>query len=606
MKKNGFGKIAALLLFCFIQLAVFAQEREITGAVTDADGEPLPGVNIVIKGTTRGAITDFDGNYTLMATDEDVLVFSFIGYASQNVLIGNQSEISVVLTEDLMELDEIVVTGYGVTKKSDLTGSMASLKEDDFNQGSVTTPEELMQGRIAGVQITSNSGEPGSGVTVQIRGANSIRSNTMPLYVVDGVPLDIQNTSPDGAIGNGINTASSPTNPLGFINPDDIESIDVLKDASAAAIYGARGANGVVIITTKKGKEGQAQISYSGWVSMSSLPKKIDVLSAEEYQRFREDSLGLTEGHYGADTDWQDEVFRTAYSHSHNLALSGGTSKTQYRVSFGYLDQQGIVDKSSAERYSGRVNITQKAINDKLILTANLTASKQKFQRPPIGGRTGYEGDLLLNALMANPTMPVYNDTGYYFQPGTTKRNPRAMIDLIDDETEENRILGNLQGSFEIIEGLIFKTNMGLDNTVAVRRVNQSQQLEYLALQGGQADINNRELSSFIIENTLQYSNTFAQIHNVSLLAGFSYQNFLIRGYNLTTEGYSTDEILYTYNLEDPSNTALSAPSAYGEKNELQSFFGRVNYNLMEKYLVTATFRRDGSSKFGVNNKYGN
>ncbi len=604
MKKNVFGKIAILLLFCCIQLTLFAQEREVTGSVTDPDGEPLPGVNIVIKGTTRGAITDFDGNYTLMAGDNDVLIYSFIGYASQEVTIGSQSEINIVLAADLMELDEIVVTGYGVSKKSDLTGSLASLKEDDFNQGMVTSPEGLMQGRIAGVQITSNSGEPGSGVNVQIRGANSIRSNTMPLYVVDGVPLDIQNSSPDGATSAGINTAGSPTNPLGFLNTNDIESIDVLKDASAAAIYGARGANGVVIITTKKGKEGQAQVSYSGYGTVSYLPKKIDVLSAEEYVRFREDSLGRTEDHYGADTDWQDEIFRTAFTHSHNVALSGGTSKTQYRASFGYLDQEGIIDKSEMQKYTGRLNITQKAINDKLTIDANLTASQQNFKRPPVGGRTGFEGDLLLNAIMANPTMQVYTDSGYY-QTTVTKRNPRAMLDLIDDETKENRILGNLTGSLEIIDGLIFKVNVGMDNNVAVRRINQSQQLNYLSSQGGSGDINNKELSSWVIENTLMYSRSFSEIHNISLLAGFSYQNFLIRGYNVHTQGYTTDEIQYTYNLEG-SDVTLTSPSAFGERNELQSFFGRLNYNLMEKYLLTATFRRDGSSKFGTENKYGN
>ncbi len=606
MKKNTAGKIAFLLLFCLIQLTVFAQEREITGTVTDANGEPLPGVNIIIKGTTRGSITDFDGLYTLMAADDNVLVYSFIGYVSREIAVGSQSAIDVVLAADLMELDEIVVTGYGVSKKSDLTGSMASLKEEDFNQGMATSPEALMQGRIAGVQITSNSGEPGSGVMVQIRGANSIRSNTMPLYVVDGVPLDIQNSSPDGATGSGINTAASSTNPLSFLNTNDIESIDVLKDASASAIYGARGANGVVIITTKKGKEGQAQISYSGFGSISSLPKKIDVLSAEEYVSFREDVLGSTEDHYGAETDWQDEIFRTAYTQSHNIALSGGTSQTQYRASFGYLDQQGIVDKSDMKKYTGRLNITQKAINDKLTINANLTASQQKFNRPPIGGRTGFEGDVLTNAIMANPTMPVYTDTGSYFQPTIeSKRNPRAMIDLIEDATKENRILGNLAGSFEIVKGLIFKTNIGMDNTVSVRRINQSQRLSYLSSQGGAGDINNRELSSWVIENTLQYSRSFDEIHNVSLLAGFSYQNFLIRGYNLHTQGYTTDEIQYTYNLEG-SDPTLAAPSAYGENNELQSVFGRLNYNLMEKYLLTATIRRDGSSKFGPENKYGN
>jgi iron complex outermembrane receptor protein len=606
MKKLTTGKIIALLLFCLIQTMAFAQEKQITGTITDAGGTPLPGVSIQIKGTTQGSITDFDGKYTITVPDEATLVYSYVGFQTEQIPVTDQTEIDIVLKEDIMELDEIVVTGYGVTKKSDLTGSMSSLKEEDFNSGNVTTPEQLMQGRISGVQITSNSGEPGSGMNVQIRGANSIRSNTMPLYVIDGVPLDIQNTTPDGATGSGINTAAAATNPLSFLNVNDIESIDVLKDASAAAIYGARAANGVVIITTKKGKEGQANISYSGYASISNLPKKIDVLSAEEFVRFREDSLGQTEYHYGGDTDWQDEIFRTAYTQSHNVALSGGTEQTQYRASFGYLDQEGIVDKTGMKRITGRLNLTQKAINDKLLVEANLTGSQQEFDRAPIGGRTGFEGDLLINAIMANPTMPVRNDTGGYFQPEIASvRNPRAMVDLIKDHTKENRLLGSIAASFEITDGLIFKTNVGMDNNVAARRINQSQELYYLASQGGSGDINNRELSSWLVEHTLSYSRIFSDVHNVSLLAGFSYQNFLIRGYNIHTEGYTSDEILYTNNL-DGSDPTLSEPSSYAERNELQSFFGRVNYNLMEKYLVTATFRRDGSTKFGAENKYGN
>jgi iron complex outermembrane receptor protein len=605
MKSNYLYKIVTLLLFCLIQIAAYSQGKEITGTVTDVYGEPLPGVSIMVQGTTQGTITDIGGKFSITTGDEATLIFSFIGYLSETVAVGEITLIDIVLKEDIMELEEIVVTGYGVTKKSDLTGSMASLKEDDFNQGNVSSPEQLMQGRISGVQITSSSGEPGSGMMVQIRGANSIRSNTMPLYVIDGVPLDIANSTPDGATGGGINTAGAATNPLSFLNTDDIASIDVLKDASASAIYGARAANGVVIITTKKGKEGQSNISYSGYFSISNIPSTIDVLSAEEFVRFREDSLGRTEDHYGGNTNWQDEIFRTAYSQSHSLSMTGGTPQTSYRASFGYLDQEGIVDKTDMKKFTGRLNLTQKGVNDKLLIEANLTATQQEFNRPPIGGRTGFEGDLLINAIMANPTMPIMNDTGAYFQPLATKRNPRAMLDLIDDNTKENRMLGNVAASFEIIEGLVFKTNGAVDNTVAVRRIDQSQQLLHLQNRGGTGDINNRELSNWLIENTLVYSKTIAEVHSFSVLAGYSYQNFLTRGYNVHTEGYTSDEIKYTNNL-DGSDPTLSSPSSYAVQSELQSFFGRLNYNLMEKYLITATFRRDGSSKFGVNNKYGN
>lgn len=603
-------RLLTLFIGC-ICYTLSAQQVTVTGSVTDGkDGSPLPGVSVAIENTSKGTTTDINGNYSIEVENGEALIFSFIGYASQKVIVTDQSVIDIKLLEDIMQLDEIVVTGYGVTKKSDVTGAVTSLKAEDFNQGMVTTPEELMQGRISGVQITSNSGEPGSGVMVQIRGANSIRSNTMPLYVIDGVPLDIQNTSPDGANAAGINSSASATNPLNFLNANDIESIDVLKDASASAIYGARAANGVIIVTTKRGKEGKSDISYSGYTSVSTLPKQIDVLSAEDWVNFRkvlfprpQDSTRIE--NFGSNTNWQDEIFRTAYAQSHNLSLTGGTSQTQYRASFGFLDQEGIVDGSEMDRYTGRLNLSQKAINDKLNIEVNLTASQLNNSRSPIGGRTGFEGDLLLNAIMANPTMPVYTESGSYFQPVVTKRNPRAMIDLMKDNTKENRILGNVSASLEPIKGLVIKTNIGLDNMVAVRRINRSQRLNFLAVDGGTGDINNRELSSWLAEHTIQYSRTFADVHSISVLGGFSYQNFLIRGYNIHTIGYTSDEIEYTYSLETSDLTQVS-PSAYGERNELQSFFGRINYNLMEKYLVTVTMRRDGSSKFGINNKYGN
>jgi TonB-linked SusC/RagA family outer membrane protein len=314
MKNNPIYKMAIILLLCILQTAVNGQGREVTGTVLDTEGNPMPGVSIMVKGSSQGAITGIDGNFALnVPNDSAVLVFNFIGYVSSELSVGGQSVIEIVLKEDVMQLDEIVVTGYGTSKKSDLTGSLTSLKEDDFNKGSVTTPEQMMQGRIAGVQITSNNGEPGSGSQIRVRGLSTFRSGSQPLYVVDGIPLDFASSSPKGANGSALNGAPA-TNPLNFINPGDIQSIDILKDASAAAIYGSRGANGVIIITTKKGKEGKGEVEYSNFVSMSKLPKKLDVLSADEWVSYL-DSLKLTKNDFGARTDWQDEIFRTAISH---------------------------------------------------------------------------------------------------------------------------------------------------------------------------------------------------------------------------------------------------------------------------------------------------
>ncbi len=607
--KKNLSRLVVTLLLCFIQFTVFSQVKTVTGKVTEEDGAPLTGVTVIIKGTTTGTTTDMDGNYSLSFDNEDaILVYSFIGYATEEIPAIGQTVINIILKEEATELEEIVVIGYGTTKKSDLTGSLASLKEDDFNTGVITSPEQLIQGRVPGVQITSNSGEPGAGASILIRGSSSIRSGQKPLYVVDGVPLDMQNTSPDAISAQGFSDGS-PTNPMNFINPSDIESIDILKDASAAAIYGSRGANGVIIITTKKGKEGKSELDYSTYLSISQVPKKLDVLTADEFVFWRDSlwDVGVDDpSHYGYSTDWQDEIFRTGISQNHSLSIAGGTANNTYRASFNYLDQEGIIEKSSLSRYTGRINVTQKAIKDRLYLEANITASQMDENRLPIGSRTGFEGDLIINALQANPTWPVYDSTGAPFQVNQqNKRNPVAMLEYTEDKTKTNRVLASIAANLEILKGLNYKINFGVDNSVAVRRIDQSRKLNYLVSDNGRADINNRELNTYVIEHTLTYSKTFADIHKIEALAGFSYQHFLIRGYNIGTRGYESDEVLYTNNLE-ASSTSLSQPSSYAVINEMQSVFGRINYNLMEKYLLTATIRRDGSSKFGEDVKYGN
>ncbi|MBN1598586.1 MAG: TonB-dependent receptor [Bacteroidales bacterium] len=607
MKRIIIGKVMALLLLCFMQLNVFAQGRGITGTVIDSDGEPLPGVSIIVKGTTQGTTTSIEGTYSLEVPDDAVLVFSFIGFTPKEITVGDQSTIDVTLLEDIMELDEIVVVGYGTTKKSDLTGAMASLKEEDFNSRVGATPEQLIQGRVAGVHITSNNGEPGAGTQIRIRGTSTIRTNQQPLYVIDGVPLDFKTTSPDGVEGTALGGAPA-TNPLNFINPGDIESIDILKDASAAAIYGARGANGVVIITTKKGKEGKAEVEYSTFVSMSQLPKKLDILNAEEFVQVRvEHGRNIEEddpNHYGYDTDWQDVLFRNALSHSHNLSISGGNEKSTYRTSLGYLNQQGIIEKSDLRRYTGRLNLTQKAIKDLVLLETNITASQVVENRPPLG-TTGYEGDILLSALKANPTWPTTLPGGDPFQTGSSsERNPAAMLAYTDDLTRTSRMIGNIAATANIVKDLTYKLNLSLDYANANRQINQSQKLDYMASTVGLGQINNKELYNYLIEHTLNYTKEF-DIHKFTFLAGYSYQEFIDRGSKLALGGFASDGILYTNNLGFGRAIVYENIDSWAEKYQLQSFFGRLNYNLLERYLFTATIRADGSSKFGVNNKYG-
>jgi iron complex outermembrane receptor protein len=584
------------------------QQRVVTGVVTSSeDGQPLPGVNILVKGTSAGTITDMDGRYEISLVSENaILIFQFVGFLPEEVVVGDLATINVSLVTDIVQLSEIVVVGYGSIERKDVTGSVATLKEGDFNTGVVTTPEQMIQGRVAGVQITSNSGEPGAGANIRIRGVNSFRTNQNPLYVVDGVPLDMQSLTPGAGVANVGPNGNSFSNPLAFINPGDIASIDILKDASAAAIYGSRGANGVILITTRKGTEGAMHVAYSAYISQSKLPKKLDVLSSEDFLDYRIYELNIAENnfsHFGATTDWQDEVFRSAFSQSHNLSVTGGNSKGTYHASFGYQDQEGILLKSDLEKYSGRFNITQKAINDRLTLSANVSASNVKENRLPIGETTQHAGDLLINIVQANPTMPVYNEDGTYFQVGsTTEPNPIATIDYTDDITNTTRVLASFAPEIEIFKGLKYKTNVALDYSQSTRRGAMESFLYAAQADSGTATSGLKEIRNTIVENTLTWSKVFGD-HTIGALAGFSYQDVLTRGEGMFAKGFNEDGIRYEYKLE---TARIREIYSYADEWEMQSYFGRLNYGLFGKYLATATFRRDGSSKFGENNKYGN
>jgi len=572
----------------------------VSGVVLDEAGNALIGVNVQVKGESSIAVTDMDGKYSLMTPANKSLVFSYVGY--KRLEMKAQPQMNVHMISDADALNEIVVIGYGTMKKSDLTGSVSGVKSKDFNTGLVSSPSQLIQGRVSGVNITNNGGEPGGGVTIRVRGSNSIRSGQDPLYVVDGVPLDAsEDQQPSGASLAGIGS-SGKKNPLNFLNPDDIESIDILKDASATAIYGARGANGVIMVTTKKGTEGQSKVSYSGYASVSELPSEYSVLSADQYRKYAAEK-GVTIEDGGASTNWQDEIFRTAFSKNHNLSISGGNKTSNYRISLGYLDQQGIIKKTGMEKYNGRFYLSQKALNNRLQIEASLMASRTMDQRAPLGESGGYEGDLLLTALKVNPTYPVYNEDGTYFQKSKDVRNPVAMIDLTNDNTKTDRILANITGTLEICKNLNYKMNVAFDQTQATRKVTQDEELIYMT-DKGTVDINNVESGNKLIENYLTYKFDIKQIHKFDLLAGHSYQRFRNYWYSFSEEGFDVEDINYLYDLSFGNNTTITGLSDI-TVNELQSFFGRVNYNLLDKYLLTANFRIDGSTKFGENNKYG-
>ncbi len=588
----------------FSQVVNQQGEVTVTGKVIDESGFELPGVTVLEKGTTNGTITDFEGRYTLKVKSNAVLQFSFVGMKPLDIPVAGKTVIDAKMMEETIGLEEVVAIGYGVAKKSDLTGATTRLTTDDLNKSVSTSPVEMMQGRVSGVNITQNSGEPGTGMTVRIRGSNSIRSGQDPLYVVDGVPLDNADITPDGGSASGYGGGANK-NPLSFLNPDDIESIDILKDASSTAIYGARGANGVVIITTKKGKKGQATISYDGYMGVSEIREKLDILTAKEFRSYtRSDGSKLLD--LGASTDWQDQIYTTGITNSHNLSYGGGNENSTYHASLGYLNQEGIVRSTGMEKINGSIKVTQKAFNGRLNLAGNLTASHIKDSRAPIADAesgSGFEGDLILSALKLNPTFPIYNQDGSYYQHAIDQRNPVAMINLIDDETQTDRILTNMTAELEIAKDLKYKLNVGLDRTDAERRVNQNQQLTYLSNKG-EADINNITANNTLVENYLTYLKDLGEDHSFNFLLGHAYQLIKVTTHNTNVTGFEVEGVKYTNNLGYGNfSQATVASTAY--ERELQSFFGRINYSYKDKYLLTFTGRFDGSSKFGENKKYG-
>lgn len=559
------------------------QAISVTGNVLDDTGLPMPGVNILEKGTRNGTVSDADGNFSIQVSSrQSVLIFSFVGTISQEIIVGEQTNMRVTLVADASTLAEIVVVGYGTQEKKDVTGAVGSLKGNDFNKGIINSPEQLLQGKIAGVNVTSASGEPGSVQAVSIRGQGSIRSGTTPLYVVDGMPLD--NSATGGAL-----------NPLNFLNPLDIESFEVLKDASATAIYGARGANGVIMITTKKGKTGQGKIDFSSSIGLSKMANKIPVFSASEFrQRVTEIGGDLTD--LGGDTDWQEEITRTAVTQNYNLGISGGADGLSYYASLGLQDQEGIIKFNDLKRYTGRFNLSQKVLQDRITLDLNLNVTNTLSQRPPLEGVLG-------SVLSMNPTFPAYDGNGNpSIFPEVT--NPLTQLQWYEDITNTTRVVGNFSPSIEIIKGLVYKLNIGIDNSASDRDIQSLPSTT--PFQEGALDsyfVNNK---NSLIENYLTY--TFDKgDHDVTLLAGHSYQKIFVQ-----TRGWSIDrfadnglEPRYNPGLGQDPTLADNAPSGSAFINELQSFFGRVNYSFRSKYLLTATLRADGSSKFGSNNKYG-
>lgn len=631
-----------LLLGAFVCFGA-VQAQTVSGTVSDASG-PLPGASVVVKGTTNGTQTDFDGNYTLNDVASDAtLVFSYIGYATQEVTVSGQTSINVTLQEDAQALDEVVIIGYGQTTVKDATGAVASVTSEDFNGGVISSPEQLIQGKTAGVQITQSSGEPGAGIALRIRGTGSVRANNSPLFVIDGVPVTNEEVSASGSdVGAG---GSGSRNPLNFLNPNDIESMSILKDASATAIYGSRGANGVVIITTKSGKGAgtSGQWGFTSSLNIAEVRETYDLLNTEEF-------IDAGGANLGGSTDWQDFIYRTTASTDNNLSYALNYGKGNVRATFGYAKQFGIIEDTNLERITGRINANHRFLDDKLRVGLQATVSRINDQAPFVSRTSGSTGDLLAAALYSNPTLAANPDLS-----AEPDRNPANLLAYYQDLANTNRFLGNLSLEYSFTDELSAKLNLGYDTSDSERSQVVGPQILGLqngAPNNGRAALNNLETENRLLELTVNYRKEFEN-SNLDALVGYSFQDFNRKGQNILGQGFGAsrlDEIAAlnrsafeaTRNLasgyqaygvgtfEDeadlgnqfrilnlfpaPNITTGTLPSipidaftvdTFDNTDELQSFFGRVNYTLNNKYLFTATIRADGSSRFGGNNQYG-
>lgn len=592
MTLKYFVKSAFSVSLVFFAVLSSNAQTTVRGTVTDELGEGLIGATVLIQNTSQGAITDLDGSFSIEVPDVEnaVLIFSYTGFQSQTIALNGQSTINVALQEGAA-LDEVVIVGYSTRKKTDVTGSIASLSSDNFNGGVISSPEQLLQAKIPGVRISSSSGEPGAAVDVTIRGAGSLRSGNSPLYVIDGVALSNESITPGSAnlVGSNAGNTAGSKNPLNFLNPDDIESIDVLKDASATAIYGSRGSNGVIIITTKKGEPGDGKVSYSGYVGTSSIAKKIDL-------------VGIDSG-----TDWQDEITRSALTHNHNLSYSGGSDRASYRASVSLLDQEGIIDKSQLTRYTGRLNSRIYALpNDRLRIDMNLIGSHVIDNGVPRSDIADTDGELITNTLAADPTRSVFGANGE-FSSGPT--NPVGLLTSWNDVTRTDRLLANISTSLDLFEGLKYQFNLGVDRSNASREQELApNNLEGININNGSYNFATIDATNVLVENFLTYSNISGK-NNYDILLGHAFQEFGVNSFNLATSNFLVNSISA---LDDPGNATSIVGAASGtnpdgtrEVNKLESVFARLNYSFDDTYLLTASIRADGSSRFGANNRWG-
>ena len=593
------------MLFCCVQIT-YGQTRTVTGTVTDAQGNPMPGITVTVKGTRNATQTSANGTYSLQASPNATLVFSGVGFTSQE-LSASETSANVSLVASNVSLDEVVVVGYGTARRRDVTGSVVSVREKDFNKGVQTSPDQLIQGKAAGVMVINNSGQPGGATTVRIRGTASIRSGNQPLFVVDGVPLSGGSARPgfsSGAIGT-----TPSANPLNFMNPSDIASIEVLKDASATAIYGSRGANGVVLITTKRGTSGAPSLEIGAATGVSNLMKQLDVLDANEYRAALK-QYNLTSGDFGASEDAMKAILRTGVTQNYNVGIGGGTEGGRYRISAGYLNQQGIVKESDFKKYTANLTSSYKFLESRRLgLDFNVLASHTTEGIAPISNDAGFTQSLIGQALQWNPTHLLRKPDGTpWIDPlvGNTTINPLVMLQAYDDNANISTILASVAPSFKITNQLEYKLLYSVFRSVGVRRTQINSLLNSEGIQGrGAASLANNEQTNQSLTHTLNYNQQISTGFNLNGVVGYEYLKYDSKGNGSSGLDFPNVGLDYYNILGISSQTSRGVYSFASPTSELQSLFGRAIMNFADKYLITATFRADGSTKFGANNKYG-
>ncbi len=604
-KKSRKAFLMTILSGLLMILSANAQtgtQINVSGSVTDVNGEPLIGVNILVEGTSTGTVTDYDGNFQLRVPADAVLNISYIGYQPQQIAVNNRTSIQIVLVEDTELLDELVVIGYGTVRKDDATGSVVAVDATKLNRGLATSPSDLLAGQVAGLSVVSAGGAPGSSSSIRIRGGSSMSASNDPLIVIDGVPVD-------NATG-----VSGMANPLSTINSNDIETFTVLKDASATAIYGSRASNGVIIITTKKGKSGKLQMAYNGNFSVSTRTGAVDVMDAPTFRNYVVNSFGADSQQAAAlgnsETNWQDQIFRTAVSTDHNISLSGSAGeKLPYRISLGYTNENGILKTSNLERYTGSINLSPSFLDGQLRVQLNARGMYNTNRFADQGA--------INSATQFDPTMPVYDTTGSPYGNGyhmTLKAdgtpidialaNPLAILMQRQDNSKVMRSIGNMQVDYNMpfLDGLRANLNVGYDisdsNGDVMVEDNSPMSYTWGSYKSGWGE--NSNYSQYKLNTLLDFYLNYvkeAGAHRFDAMGGYSWQRF-----------YNETENFYPYSAAmaaETGNEFYREGNDYATESFVISFFGRLNYSLLDRYLLTLTLRNDGSSRFSPDNKWG-